>query len=112
MIPTSCPRCESEQPFIPRLRDTDHRWQEEYIRCPICRYEQVLRHTTPEIEKLRIKLRKFSERKQYEMDRHGTYSGTLAVRHREARKEMSALITELYAEVREVNGSPADEDTA
>jgi len=78
----------------------------------MCHYEQIIGATTPEIEALKIKSRKFAERKQYEMDRHGTYSGTLAIKHRETRKELSRLMTQLYAEVREVRGSTAHQSSA
>lgn len=113
MIPTSCPRCESEQGFIPKLRENDeHGWQEEYVRCPLCHYEQIIRYTTNEIEVLRKKWQRVRDRIEYQEQRHGQASGTMVSLEVATQRELSTLTTELYARVREVNGPATHENAA
>jgi hypothetical protein len=91
MIPTSCPRCNSQQNFVPKLREVES-WQEEYIRCTVCRWEKVLRQTTPEIEANGIKLKKYQMRAQYEVNRHGMTSVATGRRVTELQQERQRLL--------------------
>lgn len=101
MIPTACPRCESEQKFVPKLRDTQHRWQEEYIKCTVCRYEQVIRVTTAEIEVVRTRVRKALDRMIWEQRKHGTASDSTMNSWRSNNAELHKLQRELLQEMRE-----------
>jgi len=54
-IPNECPRCDSLQKFETKMRSVkrDSLIIEVFIRCPVCRYNKVLRESTIEIENLR-----------------------------------------------------------
>jgi len=109
MIPTECPRCESKQGFVPKLRENnEHGWQEEYIRCSVCRFEQILRYTTPEIETLRAKWKRLRDRIERQVQRHGQPSNTMVNLEVATQRDLSTMETELYARVREVNERPRD----
>lgn len=113
MIPTSCPRCESEQAFVPKLRENhEHGWQEEYIRCSVCRFDRVIRYTTNEIEVLRTKHRRVHDKMRYQEERHGQPSSTMVNLEIAVQRDLSRLETELYARVREVNGSAPHKNAA
>ena len=110
---TDCPRCSSPQGFVPKLRDSSQGdWQEEFIRCAVCRWEHIIRRTTPAIETLRIKSMQLARRKDYEQERHGQPSATLIARHREVHKELSAMMTDLYRRVKEDGKATTDADPA
>jgi hypothetical protein len=93
MIPASCPRCNSTQGFVPKLREVKD-WQEEYIRCTVCRWEKILRRTTPVIEAIEVKLRRYKERARYEMQRHGMTSVTTGKKITSLQQERQRLLAE------------------
>jgi hypothetical protein len=49
---TQCPRCEAPAPFRPQRRPIGDKLIEVYIRCKRCNYEQILRVSTVDIERL------------------------------------------------------------
>lgn len=49
---TNCPRCEAPQSFKPRKRKIEDNDIEVFIYCTTCRWEQVIRRSTEEIEGL------------------------------------------------------------
>lgn len=105
-LPTECPRCEAEGEFVPKARETEHRWLEIYIRCATCRWERVIRLTTPELQALEKQKRKVVDRMQFEMDTHGQpTANTIAIRRRLGR-QWARLQSELYEEARKVGAAP------
>lgn len=75
----NCPRCNAVQSFRPQQRETLRiSVIEIYIRCTVCRWEQVLRQSTTEIERLRTNERRLLEQSRIQHDRHGTVNGSTA----------------------------------
>ena len=103
-IPTECPRCNSEQNFVPKLRETPYAWQEEYIACSTCRYVQVIRATTAEIETAGKMFRAWQVRSMHEQRQHGHASATTQHRMRMYGEQWRDLKAALE---REVQGGPA-----
>jgi hypothetical protein len=110
MIPTQCPQCESEQSFIPKLRNTDSGWQEEYIRCTLCRWEQVIRFTTNEIEVLRKQEILIDERIRYQTECHGYPAGKMLSMKAAIQRKQAVLLSVLYEKVYG-HGSETHQDT-
>lgn len=82
---------------------------EQYIRCTMCRYEQVLPGvTTPELERAKRRVMKMAERAQYEIDRHGVMSGSTSKSLRRLRKRRDGLMGEVYARNKEASAAGAD----
>lgn len=72
-LPTSCPGCESEQVFHPRLRVAHGgRWKERYISCQVCPWERTLGITTDAIEQLRRQVGGYERRIRYEREKFGS----------------------------------------
>lgn len=109
--PTCCPRCEAEQEFVPRMRESKYGWLEEYLRCTICRYTTVIRTTTPEIEDVSVRLRLLSGRAEYEYQRLGAVSATLSRTLTRLEAKLSKLIGDLAQEVA-AHGKPTHSDSA
>lgn len=109
--PVNCPRCESEQPFVPQVRPSSRgQWQETYIRCHMCRYEQVLRYTTPEIERTRKLLRKFEGTRAGKTNAGISVPASAHKNEARTRTQLALLMSQLEIEVR--RGQATDTDTA
>lgn len=108
LTPENCPRCESEQGFIPKLRETEHRWQEIYIRCTVCRWESVLQHTTPELQTIEKRLLKLNRAMDDIEQRHSQSPATWIKQRRTLRREWSRLRGELTQEIRDSGSTAAN----
>ena len=106
----NCPRCESPQDFVVHVRQTQHRWQEEVVKCGMCRYEQVLRLTTTEITELRKLLLSYEKRKQGRINAGKPVLTFLLRGQARTRTRLSLLLSELQEEVR--RGQSAHSDSA
>lgn len=89
----NCPRCNSEQSFRPRARDTDGKpgVVEIYIRCTVCRWDQVLRKSTLEIEHLKINETRLLQKGRQEEQRYGIVKGSTSKLLQTVREEMSRM---------------------
>jgi hypothetical protein len=77
----NCPRCNAEQSFRPRHRDTptpgrQDRVIEVFIKCTVCNWESVLRKSTPGIEVLYDRRRRLLEVARQQKTRHGAVNGS------------------------------------
>lgn len=102
-VPTNCPRCNSVQKFAVQHRDTDHEWQEAFIKCSKCRWEKILYPTTQEIERARRTVFKLSEKAQHQIDTDGAMAGSISQALRAARKLRDGLTFSLYDKVKEAH---------
>jgi hypothetical protein len=64
---------------------------EVYIRCTVCRWEQVLRQSTMEIEHLKINETKLLQRGRLEEARYGVVKGSTSKLLQTVREEMSRM---------------------
>jgi hypothetical protein len=73
----NCPRCNAQQSFRLRHRDTEGRPGviEVFIKCTVCMWESVLRKSTKEIELLTAQERRLKEQARIQQERHGTVNG-------------------------------------
>jgi hypothetical protein len=102
-----CPRCESPQKFprLPRDSEEIEGIKEVYIRCPVCRFESVIGHTTDEIERLSRQIAKASARKQDEINRHGVPSRLVQDILTRLTQQMGEKSSELAKRIKEeING--------
>lgn len=92
----NCPRCEAEQSFRPRHRDTNGKpgVVEVYIKCTVCRWEKVLRKSTAQIEILADRERRLVNQGAKEEKRYGVVKGSTANLLRNVRNEMKRLRVE------------------
>jgi hypothetical protein len=76
----NCPRCNAEQSFRPRHRDTptpegkvvgSQAVIEVFIKCTVCNWEAVLRKSTPGLELLYDRQRRLKEQARVQRERHG-----------------------------------------
>lgn len=82
---------------------------EQYIRCTMCHYEQVLAGvTSPELERQKRRVMKMAKRAQYEIDRHGVMSGSTSQALRRLRKRRGELMGEVYGKNKEASAAGAD----
>lgn len=81
---TSCPRCNSQQSFPRSLREHGTPGVlEVYVRCTMCHWEDVIGHTTKELEAVNARKRKAMQRKKQEASIYGSAStSTNAALHR------------------------------
>lgn len=95
----NCPACESEQPFVPHIRNVEQGWQEEFIVCRMCNYQSVIRYTTPSIEALRKLLRKY-ERSRVDIIRSGRdVSSGMVLGESQTRRTILILMEDLEKEM-------------
>lgn len=72
-----CPGCSSMQSFPVRNRRIDSTRIEVFIACSVCPWNQVIRISTAEIEKLRERERKLGAESRSQMARRGCISASL-----------------------------------
>src|SRR4051794_11370993 len=72
----NCPDCNTPQSFPQRTRRRgDGGLIEVYIACTVCTFDEVLRVSTYNIERLRRRLASFEAQGQREINRHGAVQG-------------------------------------
>lgn len=103
MEATECPRCEALHKF-PRLTRPHAELRgvkEVYIKCPTCRYVQIIGPTTDAIEQTRKRIARLQRKAQDERNRYGEITESTAnAQHRQG-KRLAKLYGELWERVKE-----------
>lgn len=92
---THCPRCEALGPFRPRHRSVDDTYIEVFIRCTTCNWEEILRLSTVEIERLRRLKVKWEAYNRASHARYGVPSAMAAAQLRKIRHRLRELEDEI-----------------